>query len=175
MADIFIEYKGRGIKDKRIKTITTNNIKSVIAEFKFDEQWDEYVTKIALFAIGDCITYKDYLDNNNQCIVPWEILEEPNEITVSVAGITEEKTYNSVLMPIKIYPGGDINAESPHEPSQGILAQIELLRIQLEDTEQNVGQLQEKVLGIENTLQQFLGSPDEDGNIIIYLDGGIIQ
>ena len=40
MADIFIEYKGRGIKERKIKTITTDNINSVTAEFKFDSEWD---------------------------------------------------------------------------------------------------------------------------------------
>jgi hypothetical protein len=125
MAEIFIEFKGHGLKDKKIKTITTDNIKSVKAEFKFDSEWDSYDTKVAIFAVNNCIAFKDYLDENNQCIVPWEALRKPNTIQVSVVGFHEDKTYTSVLVPVKVHQGGDADAESPSEPTMNIIAKIE--------------------------------------------------
>ena len=41
------------------------------------------------------------------------------------------KTYTSVLVPIRVHQGGNIDAESPSEPSMNIIAQIEALRAQV--------------------------------------------
>lgn len=174
MADIFIEYKGRGIKERKIKTITTDNINSVTAEFKFDSEWDQYKTKVAIFAVNDCIAFKNYLDENNKCLVPWEALRKPKDISVSIVGFHEDKTYTSVLVPIRVHQGGDIDAESPSEPSMNIIAQIEALRAQVKSMNKELGQTQLEVEAVQKSVDTLIGTPDENGNTIIYLNGGRI-
>ena len=169
MADIFIEYKGRGIKEKKIKTITTDNINSVLAEFKFDSDWELYETKVAIFTVNECVAFKSYLDEHNQCIVPWEALRRPCEITVSVVGFHEEKTYTSVLVPVKIHQGGDVDAESPSEPTMNIIAQIEFLKKQIKELEKELDDTQKEIDEVEDLVK-----PNEDGINTIYLDGGLI-
>ena len=154
MADIYIKFKGHGVVSKDIKTITTDNIKSVSAKFEFDEDWEEYTTKVAIFTINEDIAFKTYLDENNSCIVPWEALRRPCNIYVGVVGFNEDKTYTSVLVPAKIYQGSNIDAEDPCQPTMNIIAQIEALRAQVKE------------------LKDIL--PLSEDESLLILDGGII-
>lgn len=169
MADIFIEYKGRGIKEKKIKTITTDNINSVIVELKFDAEWEQYSQKVVVFSANERTAYKKYLDENNKCIVPWEVLEQPGNITLGVVGVSEDKVYTSVLASIPIHQGRNINAEIPGEPAENLIIQIEKLKTQLASLEEELRITQKEVNEFDEIVE-----PDENGINTIYIHGGLI-
>ena len=65
--------------------------------------------------------YTVVLDENNQCLVPWEVLANPGKVAVS-AFCGDLHTAISVLVPV--HPGGYIDGQTPQLPTPGVYEQL---------------------------------------------------
>lgn len=65
--------------------------------------------------------YTAVLDENNQCLVPWEVLANPGKVAVS-AFCGDLHTAISVLVPV--HPGGYIDGQTPQPPTPGVYEQL---------------------------------------------------
>lgn len=65
--------------------------------------------------------YTVVLDENNQCLVPWEVLANPGKVAVS-AFCGDLHTATSVLVPV--HPGGYIDGQTPQPPTPGVYEQL---------------------------------------------------
>lgn len=65
--------------------------------------------------------YTVVLDENNQCLVPWEVLANPGKVAVS-AFCGDLHTAISVLVPV--HPGGYIDGQTPQPPTPGVYEQL---------------------------------------------------
>lgn len=91
------------------------------AHFDFlTEEWNEKIGT-AIFTKDD-ISYKILLDVNNNCLVPWELLENGGDIYVSVFS-GELITTNSSRVTI-IKSGYVEEAENSQEPTPDVYSQI---------------------------------------------------
>ena len=59
------------------------SVNYLYAGFTFSSDWPEETARIAIFKMGGK-AYKVLLDENNECIVPWEVLVNPGNMLVSV-------------------------------------------------------------------------------------------
>ena len=71
-----LQFKVQGQKITRLdnKEIATDSINYLKAHFNFCEDWNEG-EKVAIFRSSD-VKKKEYLDENKECFVPWEVLKK---------------------------------------------------------------------------------------------------
>ena len=67
------------------------------ASFTFSAEWED-ITKIAVFK-SSCDSYEIYLDENDECVVPWESLMHAGNMYVSVFG-GDRITTNKARVPV---------------------------------------------------------------------------
>lgn len=93
------------------------------AEFAFDEVWDG-LTKTAVF-INRKITRSMLLDVNDECIIPWEVLEHSADIYIGCVGVDETKIITTnPAGPISITLGVDPSADPGAVPTPTEMQQI---------------------------------------------------
>ena len=93
------------------------------AEFAFDEVWDG-LTKTAVF-ITRKITRSMLLDVNDECIIPWEVLEHPADLYIGCVGVDENKIITTnPAGPISITLGVDPSADPGAVPTPTEMQQI---------------------------------------------------
>ena len=100
--------------DKEIPVAKSENY--LYAQFSFSEEWEG--TKTAIFNNGT--PYSIQLDNDNKCLVPWEVITESG-FSVSVfcgERITANVSYVDVL------PSGYIEGQTPAPPSPTVYDQL---------------------------------------------------
>lgn len=79
--------------------------------------------------------YTVVLDENNQCLVPWEVLANPGKVAVS-AFCGDLHTATSVLVPV--YPGGYVAGETPQPPTPDVYQQLIEIAKNAEDVANSV-------------------------------------
>lgn len=127
------------------QTLTVNQGPRVVADsqnylvagFTFSEDWENTI-KLALFYRNTPTQYfyPIMLDENDQCLVPWEILDDEGKFTVTVYGNNVEGQSNKVItcnpLDITVYPSGLVEGQLPYAPTIGVegstLAMIEATR-----------------------------------------------
>lgn len=65
--------------------LVAKSVKIYTAEFMLDEQWDGFAVT-AVFENGD-VRYEQPLMEGTSCVIPWEVLEKPGYLYISVYGI----------------------------------------------------------------------------------------
>ena len=151
------------------ETITSGSVNAFECEFVFSDDWDILQSTVSFKAADTVISVM--LDNNNRCIIPWEVLAVPDtELYVGVVGYgdmgTEAKEDDITLPTIWAYLGtivhGANDGEDPTPPTPGVYEQI---MIKLADLEANK---QDKITGNPGQIVGF----DADGNAIAQDDTG---
>lgn len=122
------------------------------AQFSFSEEWRGI--KTAIFNNGTA--YNVILDENNSCLVPWEVITESG-FSVSVF-CGQRITANSAFVPI--IPSGYIDGQTPQPPTPDVYEQLQT----------EINSKLDKKQGAENN-GKVLGI-DEDGNVIPVENGG---
>lgn len=84
---------------------------------KFDLLTEDWTAPIT--AIFD--SYTVVLDEDNQCLVPWEVLANPGKVAVS-AFCGDLHTATSVLVPV--HPSGYVAGETPQPPTPDVYQQL---------------------------------------------------
>lgn len=97
------------------------------AEFDFDDSWNEYTTKKAVFKNGD--TTVETLIVNGMCEVPWEVLTESGTLLVGVYGENSDMRRPTLWASPKTVNEGAAEGTEAREPTpdtwQQLLGSIE--------------------------------------------------
>lgn len=100
--------------DKEIPVAKSENY--LYAQFSFSEEWTG--TKTAIFNNGTA--YSIQLDENNECLVPWEVITESG---FSVSVFCGQRITANVAF-VDVIPSGYIEGETPTPPSKTVYEQI---------------------------------------------------
>lgn len=113
--------------------VTSGSVNTYLVEFQFQTDWDG-MHKMAVFSAGDCIISVP-LEDSNQCMIPWEVMEKPGlALYVGVYGTKEEE----VVLPTVwarlglILPGTKTGAE-PYPPTPDAYQMLQNQMGDLED------------------------------------------
>ncbi len=139
--------------------------------FDFDEAW-ENLTKSAVFkTLRRKVTV--ILDESNTCSVPWEVLELPGELYISVFGMSES---GAVKLPTmwaelgKIKPGAEPGT-SGKKPTVDAYAEILMLSNEMKEIAQSLrNDADNGVLGEKGDIVYSVDLSEANG---IYCDGNI--
>ena len=126
-----MKYKVTNVSISLIEdeTLVAGSVGVHFAEFAFDESWDEYASKVAVFRSG--YEEREQLITDGKCKIPWEVLQKSGILYVGVYGKTETETRPTLwAVPKTIHPGAE-PAEASREPTpdkwQQILAYLNTL------------------------------------------------
>lgn len=130
---IKLKFSGRELTEKEVTLSTSSSVESVIVYFSFDDEWNEYKTKSAVFisAESSCTVL---LGNDNFCIVPWEVLKNSGYIDIGVIGQSGTKILPSVKASVYVAEGVYDSGNTPKEPSPDAYQQIILLMQETQQT-----------------------------------------
>lgn len=99
----------------------------LVADFAFSSDWDGLVKVVQFHRSVPHHHFDLYLDAENKCVVPWEVLKYEGEFTVNVFGQSDVGEENKLAtvnhVTVNVYPSGLINGELPETPTQGVAAQ----------------------------------------------------
>lgn len=115
------------IKRTDNETLVQDSSNYVTAKFTFDTDWAD-LTKKALFGTiteEGYVTYCEELDENNECTVPWETLQN-NELFVSVYGTNEDDklvTVNKEIVYL-LESGYTTDVTPTHDPTPDVFSKI---------------------------------------------------
>ena len=113
-----------GIEDECLVAGSVNIYK---AKFEFDASWSEYTSLIAVFQHGNIVIEQLLVDN--ECEIPWEVLENPGYLYVGVRGLTSGKKRPTLWAQQKFVNAGTVPGSPSREPTpdkwQQVLATIE--------------------------------------------------
>ena len=109
------------------EVLVAGSVKVHYAEFAFDESWNEYTAKVAVFRLGEVEREIQIVDG--KCEIPWEILSERGSMQVGVYGATGEMRRPTLWATPKTVHPGAASCEASREPTpdkwQQVLKTIE--------------------------------------------------
>ena len=115
---------------------------------RFDLLTDDWVAPITA-VFGD---YAVILDNENQCLVPWEVLASPG--TFSVSAFCAD-LHTATCTKVKVYSGGYIEGQTPQPPTPSVYRELTTLAQTALETANSVQQRADA--------GEFNGPPGEPG------------
>lgn len=87
MADVIVE--GNNLMVASQLQMTSGSVNAYKLSFQFSEEWEE-LDKVAMFRTDKSITLFTDLDEENECVVPWEILLSYDvNILIEVCGVKD--------------------------------------------------------------------------------------
>ncbi len=121
------EVNGASITLTEDEVLVAGSVKVHFAEFVFDESWDAYTAKVAVFRRGDVEREMQIVDG--KCEIPWEVLSERGSMQVGVYGSTGKVRRPTLWAVPKTVQPGAVSCEKSREPTpdkwQQVLATIE--------------------------------------------------
>lgn len=118
----FIATKQKLVEVER-PFVVASSIKYLTANFEFSPEW-EGCTNTAVFRKEDGKTFFSVqLDENNSCVVPWEVIECPY-FTVSVFGNCGDKRITTNRVTVKVAECGYAEGQTPEEPTPSVYEEI---------------------------------------------------
>lgn len=123
--------------------------------FEFCPLWDGF-TKTGVFYVNKGEYYESLLDEENTCIIPHEVLQNPGKMFFGVFGVNKNNiTRTSETVKYKIVQGAITEDAKPSDPTPDIYEQI-------------LAKLNATVLNIAN-----IEESDEDGgsNVVTFTNG----
>lgn len=119
---VYIEFKATGSNLRRIdlnKVVAyTQNELSV--RFSLNSDWDDLSPIVAIFSKDNGPTYDMVLDDNKECVVPWEVLSGKGVLTVSLVG---GNTLTSTEVEINVLATGQLGGLTS-QPSDTLYRQL---------------------------------------------------
>lgn len=130
---IKIDHQMLTARTERPLVARSVGITSFTAEF--DESWEGYV-KTIIFTAGSAgdRRSKAVLYTGGEAQVPWEVLEEPGELSISACGAAEGRTLPTAMMEtyLRVWPNGETvgeaSGEAEPEAWQQVLTEVGMVR-----------------------------------------------
>ncbi|MBQ8249970.1 MAG: hypothetical protein IJY93_08885 [Clostridia bacterium] len=121
------EVNGASITLIEDEVLVAGSVKVHFAEFTFDESWDGYTAKVAVFKMDEIEREIQIVDG--KCEIPWEVLSERGTMQAGVYGATGEVRRPTLWSTPKTVQPGAASCEKSREPTpdkwQQVLATIE--------------------------------------------------
>lgn len=138
--------------------LASGGMNEAVVKFDFCEKWDGFA-KTAVFYRDEEHPYHMILDENDTCVIPWEVYFEPGTFYFTVFGVKDEtrKTANTLRYRAKKGFAGDETI--PSEPTQEVYEQIMARMLEVEQ-----GVSEERLTEVVNeAVEQAKANGDLDG------------
>ena len=110
------------------KTIISDSIQFHKAHFSFDSAWDGYSITVFFTNTKTNVSKLSVLDINNDCDIPWEVLQVANGdnyLEVGAFGVNgDSKMYTTMQNLLPIEKSSKTDSTIPTPPTQGVYDQI---------------------------------------------------
>lgn len=125
-----LRFKVTGSEIRLIEqeSLASGSVGVVVSQFEFDDEWNDYSRTAVFKRAGTIRDYMQLLDEDNKCVVPWEVLASQGKLLVGVFGsTTKDDTFirtSRYAYAGDIYEGTNTNPTEPVEPTQNIYEQV---------------------------------------------------
>ena len=116
------EVNGASIILTEDEVLVAGSVKVHFAEFTFDESWDVYTAKVAVFKRGEIEREMQITDG--KCEIPWEVLNERGSMQVGVYASTGEARRPTLWAAPKTVQPGAASCEKSREPTSDKWQQV---------------------------------------------------
>lgn len=112
------------------KPMVEDNVLTYSLELSLDEEWSSFSTIRVIFyndsmEVGDS-NPKEVLFGKEPVVVPWEVLQQPGNLYLTVKGTNENQVIITKEMdtPIRVYKAGMAEGDTPLEPTPDLIQLI---------------------------------------------------
>lgn len=120
---IKISCKDQVLKITEAPVVAAGGLNEVYIEFTFCQKWDGFA-KTATFYRDEEEAYYAVLDENDTCIVPWEVCFESGTFYIGVFGVKDEIRRTTNVVKYKVRKGAITENMIPSNPSPQVYEQI---------------------------------------------------
>ena len=119
---VYIEFKATGSNLRRtdLNKVVAYTQNELSAKFSLNSDWDDLNPIVAVFSKDGGTCYDMVLDDNKECIVPWEVLSGKGVLTVSLVG---GNTLTSTEVEINVLATGQLGG-LVSQPSDTLYQQL---------------------------------------------------
>lgn len=119
---VYIEFKATGSNLRRtdLNKVVAYTQNELSARFSLNSDWDDLNLIVAVFSKDGGTCYDMVLDDNKECIVPWEVLSGKGVLTVSLVG---GNTLTSTEVEINVLGTGQLGGLTS-QPSDTLYRQL---------------------------------------------------
>ena len=119
-----MKYSVNGVRVVATKneTLVQGSLGVHLVEFVFDDTWNEFTTRKAVFKRGDTVIEALIIDG--KCEIPWEMLTECGMLQIGVYGESADKRRPTLwASPKTVNPGAEVG-EASREPTPDMWQQL---------------------------------------------------
>jgi hypothetical protein len=123
MARIHLATDGQRLIKVEAPKIASGDRNADFLIVDFCSSWDSFA-KTAVFYRREDEVYYAVLDGNNECVIPWEVLQTDGVLYMGVFGVNNDVRKTSEIITYKIDKGAIFDVVSPSDPTPDIYDQI---------------------------------------------------
>lgn len=123
MARIVLATDGQKLIKVESPKITSGDKNADYLKLECCPSWDEF-TKTAIFYRDEAEVYYAALDINDECVIPWEVLQTEGVLYFGVFGSKDDIRQTSEVLTYKIEKGAFVEDLKPSEPTPDIYDQL---------------------------------------------------
>ena len=131
MTTIKLSVIGQQVAIVQRPVIAAGDKNSVVVHADFDDQWRRY-SKTAVFYQDEDNVYRALLDENNDCVVPWEAVATEGTMYLGILGICDNARKTTEVVRYVVKKGAWSLSLEPSDPTPDIydefLAEVGRLR-----------------------------------------------
>jgi hypothetical protein len=120
----------------------------------FCPSWDGYAKTAVFYRREDDIYYAT-LDNNNECVIPWEVLQTEGVLYFGIFGVNDDKRQTSEIISYKIEKGSFSDNLKPSDPTPDVYDQILA----------NYREIAQSIGNVQNTIDTHTGDKNNPHNV----------
>lgn len=137
MTTIKVSVIGQQVAVVQRPVIAAGDKNSVIVHADFDAEWKKY-SKTAVFYQDEDHVYRALMDENDDCVVPWEVLATDGTMYLGIMGVKEDARKTTEVARYIIKKGAWSSSFKPSDPTPDIydtfLAEVQRVREICEET-----------------------------------------
>jgi hypothetical protein len=122
-SEVRVSCTDQVLKITESPVIASGGLNEVSVIFSFCEKWDGFV-KTAIFYRDEENVYYAVLDENDTCVVPWEVCYEEGTFYFSVFGEKADKRRTASVVRYKVKKGAITTDMLPSDPTPAVYDQI---------------------------------------------------
>lgn len=140
MTTIKVSVIGQQVAIVQRPVIAAGDKNSVVLHADFDAEWKRY-SKTAVFYQDEDHVYRSLMDENNDCVVPWEAVATEGTMYFGILGVCQDARKTSEVVRYIIKKGAWSLSLEPSDPTPDIydtfLAEVGRLRDLTQETMEN--------------------------------------
>lgn len=140
MTIIRLSVNGQRVAITQRPVIASGDRNSVKVQVDFDSEWNGYA-KTAVFYQDEDNVYRALMDENDECIVPWEVLAYEGTMYLGIMGVKDDARKTTEVVRYIIKKGAWSFSFKPSDPTPDIydtfLAEVQRMREICEETSES--------------------------------------